>query len=410
MPSVSSWVLTGPVTVSPFSPPTSLPPIVGSVVACNASWYTQEALLGVLDRSYPADYTVALKTQPNGGYELFYAASKLFERISVAIARRLCCSYVFSALGGVKATGAVEFYREDATYGAITIMVGSVVRTENGKEFVTTEEAVFGAVDLGPHTVAVEARFVGFEYNVAGEVVTPRGETIPGDICEIKKLTTPVLTPNIDPYTRVRNVAATTGGIDASLDALAYDRGMYRNKLETDDQFRLRIVQTPDTVSPAAIQRAADSVLEPFGSVGCLREVGTSKLPGFFYDAGSSADSPQVEAHNFAYDFGVATGTPRVGDRFKLHLDTKDFRGFFLLGVPKLVEANFPGMVYDGTTSDPFPMTNAYDTAAVDSPFAAYDGVTLLNGSVYKAISDTISGIKAGGVGFTLYLEEIGCF
>ncbi len=160
-------------------------------------------------------------------------------------------------------------------------------------------------------------------------------------------------------------------------------------------------------MSPNAIQRGVDALLSEFGATGCLREVGTTLLPGLFYDAGSSQDSPQVPANNYAYDMDFDL---RPEDRFKLFMSTLEFRGFFLVGVPRIEESNNFGLVYDGTTVDTFTLRNAYDTIAVDAPNAAYDGEAILSAALYKSISDTVADRHGGGVGFDLYLEERGCF
>ena len=411
MPVTIIWTLTGPVVVSPFSPPPSLPPIIGSLVSCDATTYSQDTLLSVAEKAYPAGYFLALKDNPRAGYELFQCAAKVMERISIAIARRYCCSFVMFAAGGTKASGEVEFYRTDAGAGALTVRAGSVVRTGNRKQFVTTEDAEFGGADLGPHTVAVTAITEGFEWNVAGRVVTDSGISLEGDIFDIEKgNVTDIADPNIplmDLEMRVRNLSATGGGADKCLDALGQDLNMPRAFGESDDAYRLRIQTTPNTVSPAAIKDGANDVLNAYGKEVCLREVGTPLLPGIFYDGGGSTDSPQVPANNYAYDMDFAQ---RPEDRFKLFLSTLDFRGFFLLGVPKFVESNFPGLIYDTVSGDSYPIQNAYDTTAADALFAAYDGVEILSAGIYKAISDATDQRRAAGVGFDLYFEEIGCF
>jgi hypothetical protein len=405
MPVTVIWPLSAPVAVSPFSPPPSLPPIIGSVLECSADWYDQDDLLAVVSRSYPLDYLDSLRLLPNAGYEIFQGATKVMERVSIAVMRRYCCSFVSTAVSGAKAVGVVEFYRANADAGAITLSAGTVVRTSSGKEFVTTADAVFGGAALGPVTAAIEAALEGYEYNVPGQVSTAGGETLPGDINDIKTMVTP--TPAFDVEMRVRNVAATTGGRDKCLDAAGEDRGIPRGLQESNDAYRFRILNTPDAISPAAIRRGVNAILFPFDAEVCLREVGTPLFPGFFYDAGSSVDSPQNPRNNYAYDMDFDA---RPEDRFKLWLSTLEFRGFFLLGVPELVESEYFGLVYDGSDADTFRLKNAYDTTTAVAPNAGYDGFTVLNSTIYKAISDTVTKKKAGGVGFDLYVEAIGCF
>lgn len=409
MPFDAQWVISDPPAVSPYSPPPPLPPVIGAALPCQGIFYTQDYLLRVIDRAYPADYIFTIKAKRNGGYELFQAAAKVEERVSLAISRMQCCAFVLSAEGGEFATGTVEFYREDAAIGAITFRAGTRLSTSiGGRDFITQADAVFGVGDLGPHTVAVRAAAFGYEYNVPGTVITAAGEVLPGEISVIKRAIA-VDASNaaaIDPNMKVRQLAPTQGGRDACLDGLGNDLGIPRQTGETDAQYRLRILETPDTVSPGAIQRGVDKLLTPLGSAACLREVGTAKLPGFFYDAGASTDATQVPANNYAYDFDFAV---RPQDRFKLYLDYTDMRAFFLVGVPRLVDLSF-GLVYDTSSADPFPIQNAYDTTAAAAPNAAYDGFTRLNAAVYKSIYAMVDAKRAAGVRFDLYIEDVGCF
>jgi hypothetical protein len=134
MPVTTSWLLTAPPATIPVITTPALPPVIGSSVPCNALSYSQEDLLGVVDRSYPADYIDSMKRRPDGGYELFQAVAKVMERISIAIARWYCCSFLMFAQGGEKAIGVVELFRTDTTAGALTYRNGSIVQTASGKE------------------------------------------------------------------------------------------------------------------------------------------------------------------------------------------------------------------------------------------------------------------------------------
>lgn len=360
----------------------------------------QSYFLRVVDRSYPGDYIASIKAKPNGGYELFQSAAAVSARVSLAIARKYTCSFIFSAEGPARATGAVEFYRATAAAGAINLLAGTRVGTDDGREFITTQTAAFGALALGPITVAVQAVSDGYEYNVPGQVTTAGGETLEGEIKNIVRLVTDV--PTIDPAMRVRQLVATSGGQAACLDGLGADVDIERQVGEDDASYRVRIRTTPDTVSPGAIQRGLDAIL---GVHACLREVGTSKFPGFFYDAGSSADSPQDPAHNFAYDMDF---TARPEDRFKLYLDFAHFRGYMLIGIPPVAETNH-GLFYDGSLADLFPLQNAYDTTATNAPDANYDGVAMAGVALAKAVYDMVNAKRAAGVLFDLYLETSGC-
>lgn len=371
--------------------------------------HDQDFFLRVIDRSYPLDYIFSIKQKPNGGYEVFQGSAKVSERVSLAISRFYAGMFILSAAGGSFATGPVEFFRDSFAAGEVTVLAGTIVTTEDGRDFVTTENAVFGATDLvsTPSAVNVISVAMGYEYNVPGQVITAGSETLPGEINIIKRIVATVsvsdTTPVLDTSMQVRQIVETTGGAAACLDALGEDLLIPRLPLESDVAYKARIREVPDTVSPDAIARGVNKLLAPFGASACLREVGTDLLPGMFYDAGSSTDSPQHPERNFAFDFDFIT---RPNDRFKLLLNFAEMRGFFLVGVPPIVVSDF-GAFYDGTTVDAFPLINPFD---VNLPGSVPDGFTTLAGSVYKSISDLVSVKKAFGVGFDVYIEDLGCF
>lgn len=187
----------------------------------------------------------------------------------------------------------------------------------------------------------------------------------------------------------VTNVASPLGGILGYLDELGAERAIYRAPGESDDLYRERIFQARDVVTPMAVQRAANRVLLPLATTACLREVGSARLPGAYFDLDA-----------FDYDFDV-----RPEDRFKLMLDFAEMRGFFLVGVPCTNIEDF-GLFFDGSTSDLFPLTNAFD---LTGPVGFFDGYPVGSAALYRSIWQAINTIKAGGVGFDLYVEDIGC-
>lgn len=397
------WVIVAPPETAGAAANDSLPPEFAAS-ACTLEPYTQSDLLQVLSRSYPADYLAGLQSSPNGGYELFQAAAKVLARVSDGVAELYCCALLAFAHGGAKATGFVEFFREDDSGGAVTVGQGSLVETsKTGRRFQTSADAVFGATDLGPVAVAVQAIEFGQEYNVSGVTLTAGGESLEGEIDTVRRLSSTSI--GFDPNMRVRQPGPTTGGLSACLDGLGEDVLIPRQTLEEDDRYRLRIVTTPDTISPDAIQRGLDGILQALGQHGCLREVGTDRLPGLFFDAGSSADAVQDPAHNFAFDMDFAA---RPADRFKLMLDFAHFRAFFLVGVPRVVLSDF-GAVYDGSSADAFPLQNAFDTTAAAAPNAAFDGSTTLAASLYRSIYAMVDDKRAAGVSFELYIENVDC-
>jgi len=79
------------------------------------------------------------------------------------------------------------------------------------------------------------------------------------------------------------NAAQPTGGRSGMLVALGKERNIALNGGETANSYRQRIAAAPDVVSPNAIKRQANKQLGQYGPA-CLREVGFSYLPGFYYD------------------------------------------------------------------------------------------------------------------------------
>jgi hypothetical protein len=385
------------------SPGVTLPGLYGTS-DCPVVGYSEAALLAILERSYPAGYLAAMRLSPTGGYELIQAAAKTLRRASDAVAELYCCSLLAFAHGPAFSTGLVEFFRLTADEGAITIRAGTHVRTgRTGRRYVTASDAVFGALDLGPVTVQATAIEPDQTYDVPGVVITAGGEAIAGEIDEIAELGAG---SGFDPNMQVRQMAAFVGGRTPCLDGLGEDVGVPRFAGESDDRYRLRILQRPDTVSPDAIERGLDLLLGPLGLHACLRQVGTERLPGFFYDAGSSSDSPQVPTNNYAYDMDF---TVRPADRYKLLLDIGTFRGFFVVGVPAIPDIAEFGMFYDTATTDTFPLQNAYDTTSPTAQNVAYDGFSTLNSSIYQAIHSMLDEKRAAGVSFELLLDPLGC-
>lgn len=90
----------------------------------------------------------------------------------------------------------------------------------------------------------------------------------------------------------------------------------------------------------------------------------------------------------------------RTADRFKLDLDYTEFRAFFLIGVPPSSFGEF-GVPFDS----PHPY-NAFDSA----PYLGFfDGFPITAAVLYRSTWQGIDRARAGGVGFDLYQEPIGC-
>lgn len=380
--------------------PTAAPTVPTSSTRPAEASYDQEHFLQVLDGLYPPEWIDPIKETPNAGYEQLQAAAAVGARVSTAIGRFEADCLIDYATGGTFATGVVEFVRTETTQGAVTIAAGTLVRaSQSGKDFVTQADVNFGVSDLGPFAVAIQSIAKGYEYNVPGQVVTAAQEVIEGEIDTIQ---TYAIGSTFDPTMQVVQLLPTSGGTDASLDALGRDIDIRRVDAETDTVYRHRIKTLPDTVSPAAIRRGITPILAAHGASAIVREVGTSLFEGFFFDAGSSADVSQNPANNYAFDMDP---TMRPADLFKCLLSPSEFRGFFLVDVPRLGLGEF-GFAFDGSSSDGFPLRNAFDCASSDAIAGrnAFDGYPVGEASYYQSIYDIIDAKRAGGVGFDLIL------
>ena len=316
----NAWQLT-----STPAPVVSYPLASGGAISIPPANYLFAACELIVRKSFPRDYIDSIQRAPNGGFEIFLAAAAVFARVSLAIARSANGLYLTTANGPSKSVGLVYLYRTDALAGDYTVNAGSRVATLDGRVFSTLDDAGFLGGGLGPVEVRVQAIAPGYEYDVPGEVVRSTGEVLEGSIVKVSQLlSTPAL---VDPALKVRQVYATGGGCDPELDLLGADLMLPRVPGEADAVYRQRLINAPDAVSFAAITRACAAVLTPIGVPFEVIEHGNGIL-GFFYDAGSSADSPQNGDHNFAYDMDPSL---RAADYWKLYFGTDDMRAFFLV-------------------------------------------------------------------------------
>jgi hypothetical protein len=89
-------------------------------------------------------------------------------------------------------------------------------------------------------------------------------------------------------------------------------------------------------------------------------------------------------------------------DRFKLMMDYTEFRAFFVLGVPRLDLGDF-GISFDPSGAQ----ANAFDA----SPFYDFfDGFPLTAAVIYRSIWQSVEKVRAAGVTWDLYIENLGCF
>jgi hypothetical protein len=385
------WTLTEPA-------PIPVVPIVtssaGGIVAVPPSNYQLDALLAILRASYPDGYIDSIELTPNGGFEVFAAAAQVAARVSLAISRVTDAQYFGTAKGPSKAVGVVSFARATATAGDYAILAGTIVSTSDGRRFRVVSPVAFSMGDLGPLEAQIEAVASGYEYNVPGQRVRSTGEVLEGEIDEIAELvTSPTL---IDPDLVVVQVYDTAGGVDAELDAIGSDAGVPRLLGEADDVYRLRIAKTPDTVSPNAIKRAISDILSTQGIAGRLLEHGAG-IDGFFFDAGSSNDSPQVPARNFAFDLDFAA---RPSDAFKLLFSVREFRAFFLVEIEPTGRGEF-GFPFDDTSVPNFFDGDSETTpTATFRPVNAFDGYPWITAQINRSLWALIDEKRAAGVGF----------
>jgi hypothetical protein len=125
-------------------------------------------------------------------------------------------------------------------------------------------------------------------------------------------------------------------------------------------------------------------------------EVAAVRGPGFVVGVPVVGETSGATFVPNAIQYGL-----RPVDRFKLNLDYTEFRAFFLLGVPPPVLGEF-GIPYDA----PHPY-NAFDAA----PYLTFsDGYPVTSATLNQATYQAIDRARAGGVGFDLYPEDLGCF
>lgn len=173
----------------------------------------------------------------------------------------------------------------------------------------------------------------------------------------------------------VTQPAAFTGGTDAWLDAIGVDRKTFRVLGESDDAYRERLCDLPDVVSPNAIIRIANRILNPLGIRFVLKETrDTSTWPGFIYDVDP-------------YD---------VFGPFQGYVGGCDLATSFVICVSGIGVAGDFGLTYDDGHTEAL---EAYD---VDG---AYDGASLGYNAAIGALFDAVNAARAAGVCFDIVLD-----
>lgn len=316
----------------------------GDDPAVDARVFTQFSdvdLLAVLDNLLPEWYLAPLR-DPGPGYEWFQAVASMLARASLAVARTEACLFVRYSHGGSRSEADVELFRDSTMTGAFVVKAGTIVRaSRTNRSFEVTADAAFGVSDLAV-TARVRAVAPSPEYDVPGPVTTADGTVLPG---EIDQVALPVLDPVFaEPALQVRQLNDATGGGAAVLDQLGLDRDLPRFSGEADDQYRRRVAQLPDTVSPDALHRQLDAVFLPLRLSYQVIETWQSEYQTSYDFPASDLVHPELgraAADCFVFD------DPRVSPFRGRMLDESDHMGGLIVVVPDVGSWSQRAMAYD---------------------------------------------------------------
>lgn len=307
---------------------------------------TQAQLLDVVRRITPGHYHETLESTADSGWEIHEAQSLALARVSEGVANTQAGLYILQAWGAARASGTARFTRTSGVAGAVTIRAGTRLAAAGGRYYITQADVAFASgADLGPHDVAIFAERAGVDYNA------PAGE--------VDEITECASGSDEDATVAVTNPAALTGGLDPTLDALGWDRGVARRAGEGDESYRDRIRSLPDIVTPAAVQRLLDRYGVRWGEVFTWSEA---------IDLAESWDD------GLAWD--DSTELPL--------LDVVTHRGALAVLVPDV------GEVYDAG--------NAFDDGATWDDGAAYDDWDAAKAAIASGLLDALDRITAAGI------------
>lgn len=187
-------------------------------------------------------------------------------------------------------------YAVGASVFAGTFEVGETIDVASGAAFArVVAEGVAGGIKhlavvltSGPSSaLAAGAALAGL---TSGATATVRSNEHSSDfVAETATAAWRVLDWVDDYGLAVSNVASPTGGRVGFLDELGDERGIGRSPGESDDLYRARIREIADVVSPSAVRRALNRSFA--GYAWSLREVGSTSLPGFFFDGTNEGPS-----------------------------------------------------------------------------------------------------------------------
>lgn len=182
----------------------------------------------------------------------------------------------------------------------------------------------------------------------------------------------------------ITRIEAFAGGRDNELGALAEERGVSVKDGESDESLRQRVQELADVVTPAAIRRAVDRQLAPYGLKGWSVDMQLG-LTGLFANV------------DFANYFEAGDLYPT--DKQKI-LDTDSISyGWFLVFVPYLADGEFGAFADDGPVIWLEPLQTFLASAA---DLAFLDGFPVSANGTYQAIWEQVNAIRAFGVGFSI--------
>jgi hypothetical protein len=281
---------------------------------------------------------------------------------------------LLDTLGVFKVTSVVgSFEIGEEIYQASTSARGMLVSFANGHFGIETSVGVFSS-----------AAIVGsFTSATATITATVRASAIP----VATSVSWRVLDWDLDVGLSITNPERFTGGRLPVLEELGSERAIYRTSNEPEEVYRTRVATAGDVVSPNALQRTVNRIISNYGGKACLREVGSEKLPGLFFDVPPDG----IAAHAFAFDMDPVV---RPGDRWKVLINYTDFRGYFLMGLPWFGLGDFSAYCDE----DPGCDSEGY-----------FDGYAVTDAALHSAVYSALVRAKAGGVGFDLYIEQDGC-
>lgn len=196
----------------------------------------------------------------------------------------------------------------------------------------------------------------------------------------------------------VSQPALMSGGATAFLDAIGADRNTPRLANETDEEYRGRLCNLADIISPAAIIRICEAILSPFGISCVLKETRCINpnptdprfacLSGFIFDTvGDFHYQNKRPVLTNAYDLDPQF----AADNGFVWVDLIDAFRYFLLCIGTGNEGEF-GFAYDDAG------TNPYD-ADVNN---FYDGFPIGYFSAVSQLWNTVNDARAAGVAFEI--------